>query len=116
VVEGPARPREYYVLKQRFVAIGMRDAAAVKLDEEFRERALVHDDPRFTQVMWGFALQALFYHFNGEAFCPERTCPLYNAHWQEEMLQAQLKGGLCPHHQEELRRLSSRLEASAATK
>jgi len=41
------------------------------------------------------------------------ACPLYNAHWQEEMLQAQLNGELCPHHQEELRRLRSILEASA---
>jgi len=115
-VEGPARPREYYVLKQQFAALGMGDAAAVKLEQEFRERALVHDDPRLTQVMQGFVLQALFYHLTGEAFCPERTCPLYNAHWQEEMLQAQLKGELCPHHQEELRRLRSILEASAPTR
>ena len=44
------------------------------------------------------------------------TCPLYNAHWQEEMLQAQLKGELCPHHQEEPRRLCSMLETSAPTR
>jgi len=115
-VEGPARPREYYILKQQFAALGMGDVASVKLEQEFRERALVHDDPRLTQVMQGLALQALFYHLTGEAFCPEKTCPLYNAHWQEEMLQAQLKGELCPHHQEELRRLRSGLEASAVKK
>ena len=112
-VEGPARPREYYVLKQQFAALGMEDAAAVKLQEEFRQRALVHDDPRLTQVLQGQVLQALFYHLTGEAFCPERTCTLYNAHWQEEMLQAQLDGELCPHHREELRRLRSMLEIRA---
>jgi hypothetical protein len=37
----------------------------------------------------------------GEPFCEERECRLFNAHWQEDLLHAQLDGGsdLCAKHE-----------------
>ena len=62
---------------------------------------LRHDDPRLTEAMKGYVMQALFYHVTGDPFCEDRGCRLYNAHWQEEVIGAQLGGAyqLCPRHQ-----------------
>lgn len=99
LVEAPAKPREYYLLKQGYLALGLGDAPAV-LETQFQERALGHGDPRLTEALKGYIMQAVFYHIIGEAFCPEPACRLFNAHWQEEVLRAQLGGELCPRHQE----------------
>lgn len=101
MVEAPAKPREYYFLKGQYQALGAYDAAAY-LEEEFKGRFLTHDDPCMTEAAKGYVLQALANHLFGYPFCPKKKCRLYNAHWQEEMLQAQMgKGsGLCKKHQE----------------
>lgn len=107
LVEAPAKPREYYLLKSQYQALGAYDAAP-HLEEKFRGRYLAPEDLRLTEVAKGYILQALAYHVSGDPFCSERKCRLYNAHWQEEMLQAQLgeRDGLCPEHQELFSRLA----------
>ncbi len=104
LIEAPAKPREFYFLKQQYMALGMADAVDVGLKGEFSGRVLEHGDLRLTEVMKGYVLQALFYHLWGEPFCPDRHCRLYNAHWQEEVLMAQLGGDyeLCSHHRKML--------------
>jgi hypothetical protein len=101
VVEAPARPREFYLKRQMGV-----DPIALK--EEFRDTFVDYDDPRLTEVMKGYAAQALFYHMTGEPFCRDKTCRLYNAHWQEDLIQAQLTGDdFCPEHAAFLSRLTT---------
>ncbi|MBI2909849.1 MAG: hypothetical protein HYX92_19590 [Chloroflexi bacterium] len=104
VVEAPAKPREYYFLRQQFSSLGLYDAAAVALQTELKGRFIEYDDKRLTEVMKGYVMQAIFYHFTGEAFCPDRDCRLFNAHWQEEVLHAQLDGKyeFCPRHTESI--------------
>jgi len=92
VVEAPARPRDFYLKRQLGVD-------PLSLKEEFRGRVMDHDDPRLTDAMKGYVAQALFYHMTGEPFCRNKTCRLYNAHWQEELIQAQFTGDdFCPEH------------------
>jgi hypothetical protein len=92
VVEAPARPRDFYLKRQLGVD-------PVHLKEEFRDRFIDYDDLRLTEVMKGYVAQALFYHMTGEPFCENKTCRLYNAHWQEDLIQAQLTGDdFCPEH------------------
>jgi len=101
LIEAPAKPREYYLLKQQLPP-GMRDEVALsRLKEGFKDRILDYDDPRTTEVMKGYVMQAFFNHISGFPFCQQKGCRLYNAHWQEEMLEAQLKGDqeYCPYHQ-----------------
>lgn len=100
MVEAPAKPRGYYLLKGQYQALGAYDAAA-HLEEEFKGRFLTHDDPCLTEVAKGYVLQALAGHLLGYPFCPKRNCRLYNAHWQEEMLRAQMgkRSGLCQKHE-----------------
>ncbi len=100
LVEAPAKPREFYLAREQFRAMGL-EAMSPALAAELRDRCLLPNDERLTEVAKGYALQALFYALFGEAFCDDKDCRLYNAHWQEDMLHAQLNGAydLCPHHE-----------------
>jgi len=97
LVEAPARPREFYVARQALGALAAGPAYEA-LKQQFAGRFLDHDDDRLTKVAKGYALQALAYHVTGEPFCDDPRCRLYNAHWQEEMLAAQLAGEICEWH------------------
>jgi hypothetical protein len=99
LAEAPAKPREFYFALQTLGSVASDDARYIALKREFGERFLDHDDPRLTDVAKGYALQAAAYQFAGDAFCPHPTCQFFDAHWQEEMLSAQLPQRLCPAHQ-----------------
>jgi len=104
LVEAPAKPREFYAARQ---ALGLRNLASgvayEALKQQFAGRFLDHDDERLTEVAKGYALQAVAYYLTGEPFCDNPRCRLYNAHWQEEMLAAQLGGELCERHRAALK-------------
>jgi len=98
IVEAPARPKEYYGVKARVAtALGSVPFDAVK--EPFRGLFIDYDDPRLTEVLKGYVLQCLFYHIAGEPFCEDRSCRLFNAHRQSEVIAAQIESGrLCRRH------------------
>lgn len=106
LVEAPAKPREFYLAREQFRALGL-DAISPALASELRDRCLLPNDERLTEVAKGYALQAVFYAVFGEAFCNDPDCRLFNAHWQEELLHAQLDGAyeLCPSHDQKLQEL-----------
>jgi len=112
IVEAPAKPREYYFLKQQYTSLGMQDAAAAGLDSEFRGRFIAHGDERLTEAMKGYVVQAIFHSLHGDPFCDNEGCRLYNAHWQQEVIAAQIEGDyeFCPRHREMLRQLREDLE------
>jgi len=87
IIEAPARPREYYVLKQQAERLG-RDVTELK--HKFKGGFIDYEDKRLTEVAKGYAMQAVFYSLTGEPFCEDKGCCLYNAHWQEELIFAQL--------------------------
>ena len=97
LVEAPAKPREYYLLKQQYERVG-RDVLEVK--DKFKGTFIDYEDERLTEVVKGYAMQAVFYCLTGEPFCEDKGCRLYNAHWQEELIFAQLKSkyDFCERH------------------
>ena len=100
MVEAPAKPKEFYALKHRYSSL---DASVLyeELKEKFRGRFIDYDDERLTEVMKGYVMQALFYHLTFHPFCDIRTCRLFNSHWQEEVILAQLGpklGEFCEMH------------------
>ena len=98
IIEGPAKPKEFYTLRD---ALG-ENVAREKLGGKF----LVYDDPRLTEVAKGYVMQAIFYHVFGNPFCENKRCRLYNARWQEELLEAQLSSPeFCPKHARRLKEL-----------
>lgn len=94
LVEAPARSRSYYLSRY----MGHPNEA---IDEKFRNEFLTHDDTRMTQIVKGYIAQALFYHLTGDPFCTDPGCRLFNAHWQHELIYAQLDSSydFCPEHQ-----------------
>lgn len=93
IVEAPAKPREFYLQKQWGID-------TITLKKKFREKFIDYDDARLTEVMKGYCMQALFFYISGEPFCEDNKCRLYNAHWQEEVINAQLaKPEFCQKHQ-----------------
>jgi hypothetical protein len=103
LVEAPAKPKEFYLKKQMGTPLEW-------LKEEYQGRFLDHGDPRTTEVLKGYVLQALLFHITGDAFCEDRDCRFYNSHWQEEVLHSQMNGKyeFCPKHESMLRSLRER--------
>jgi hypothetical protein len=102
LVEGPAKPREFYLKKQMGI-----DPLILK--EEFKGRFIDYEDPRITEIMKGYVMQAIFFHLFGNPFCSDKNCRLYNAHWQEEVINAQLKGDyeFCGEHEGILKKIKA---------
>ncbi len=102
VIEAPAKPREYYLLKQQYERLG-KDLTELK--NIFKGSFIDYDDKRLTEVIKGYAMQAVFYSLTDDPFCEDKGCRLYNAHWQEELIFAQLESGyeFCQRHTNLLR-------------
>ncbi len=96
VVEAPAKPREFYIEKQFAGGDGL---AFEKIKKKFEGRFIDYGDGRMPEILKGYVMQAVFYHEFKEAFCDDKDCRLFNAHWQEEMIHAQLGGSeFCKRH------------------
>lgn len=97
LVEAPARPREYYLLKQQYEMLGKNP---LEVNDKFKGTFIDYEDERLTEVAKGYAMQAVFYCLTGDPFCEDKGCRLYNAHWQEELIFAQLKSKyeFCQRH------------------
>ncbi|GAG94478.1 unnamed protein product, partial [marine sediment metagenome] len=103
VVEAPAKPRDFYLKQQLGISLPT-------LKEEFKGKFINYNDLRLTEVMKGYVMQALFFHLTGSPFCKNKNCRLYNAHWQEDLIQAQLtsKNDFCGEHEKILTHPASR--------
>ncbi len=113
IVEAPAKPKEFYLLKQQYAALGMSDVPLEVLKEKFMGRFVDYDDERLTEIMKGYVMQAIFYHVFGDPFCEKVTCRLFNSHWQEEVIKSQLEPRekeFCDRHHEMLSKLRQTLE------
>jgi hypothetical protein len=88
LVLAPARDREFY-LSQR-LGVPSRDKTPY----------LEHNDCRLGEALKGYLLQAIFYYMIGNPFCERKDCRLFNAHWQKELIEAQLlpSADLCLEH------------------
>ena len=109
IVEGPAKPRDYYLYKQRYARLGVWDREAHRIAERFKGLFIDYGDSRLTEVIKGYVAQAIFFHITGDPFCVRKTCRLYNAHRQEDLIRAQIASGVfCKTHERFLARLASR--------
>jgi hypothetical protein len=101
LVEAPAKPREFYIIRKGLVGSGMsRELVEEELKSKFEGRFIDYDDERSTEIVKGYLMQAFFYHTTFEPFCDDKSCRLFNAHWQEDMIHAQLEGkDLCERHE-----------------
>ncbi|WP_135302043.1 DUF7001 family protein [Haloarcula amylovorans] len=102
--EAPAKPERYYKEQQKHAMLSGDAPPREVLEEQVDGEFLVADDPRTTEALKGYILQAYHYLSTGEAFCDEKGCRLHNAHRQPAVVVAQLHGTeFCPRHAERYR-------------
>lgn len=97
--EAPAKPEHYYKEKQQHALLSgdspPREVLENRVDGEF----LLENDPRTTDVLKGYGLQAVHYLLSGTPFCEDERCRLFNAHRHEGVIEAQLREpSFCPEH------------------
>ncbi|MFB6223852.1 MAG: DUF6775 family putative metallopeptidase [Haloarcula sp.] len=102
--EAPAKPEQYYKEQQKHALLSGGTPPREVLENEVEGDFLVDDDPRTTDALKGYVLQAYHYLDTGEAFCDEETCRLHNPHRQPGVVAAQLQAPeFCPRHAERYR-------------
>ncbi|MHB9111420.1 MAG: DUF6775 family putative metallopeptidase [Thermoleophilia bacterium] len=108
LIAAPAKSPEYYIARQGAESMGLSEESKLELADSFADDCLGIDDTRLTEIVKGYVTQALVYRIKGEAFCNEPGCRLFNAHWQRELLEAQMGDAdeFCPRHEEFFRRLT----------
>ena len=106
IVEGPAKPREYYLYKQKYSQLGIWEKEEAELKQRFKGRFIDYGDKRITEVLKGYIAQAIFFYIIGEPFCKNKNCRLFNAHWQEDLIYTQIKRGeFCTRHKRVLKNI-----------
>lgn len=96
IIYAPARPRDYCL----DMMTAARYGNVSDVESRHAGRFLIPLDPRIQDAVKGYVLQALFYYETGEAFCADTKCRLYNAHWQEELIESQSTSPqFCRRHQ-----------------
>ncbi|WP_135533450.1 DUF7001 family protein [Halostella pelagica] len=99
--EAPAKPESYYREKQKHAMLSgdapPREVLENQVDGEF----LVDGDPRTTEALKGYVLQAVHLAATGEGFCDDERCRLSNPHRQDGVVKAQLRDPeFCARHAE----------------
>ena len=89
--EAPAKPEAYYKEQQRHALLSGDAPPREVLEERVEGEFLVADDPRTTEALKGYVLQAYHYITSGEAFCEDEQCRLSNPHRQPGVVAAQLR-------------------------
>lgn len=104
MVEAPAKPKEWYIKQMQLAAYGKDPEVENNLVSNEKKFAvnkyLDHGDYRINFIAVGYVLQALFFFLTeGDPFCNDSNCRLYNAHWQEELIHSQIDTEkLCNDH------------------
>jgi hypothetical protein len=95
IVEALAKPREYYLSQPV-----SRTEDVANLKKKFAGRFIDYDDEeKIIAASINYVLQAIFFFIaEGEPFCTDKDCRLFNAHWQEDLIHTIEKRMLCPYH------------------
>jgi hypothetical protein len=100
IIEGPAKPKEFYIKQIQYGQQYGVNSLDEKLKQEFAKRFIDYNDIRINDAAIGYVLQALFFFLaDGSPFCNYKYCRLFNAHWQESLIHSQIKSQkLCKNH------------------
>ena len=92
IIEAPAKPKQYYLDL-------MTCFSEERIKEKYKGEFLESHDIRLHKIVEGYLLQCIIYYETGEAFCEDRECRLFNAHWQKDLFFSQIeKRKFCKRH------------------
>ena len=96
-IEAPAKPKQYYLdLMTNFSKEGIGE-----IKKKYKGQFLEYGDFRMPGIIEGYVLQAIFYYETGDAFCDNKQCRLFNAHWQKDLFISQIDNKkMCKKHEE----------------
>ena len=108
IIEAPAKPKEWYIKQTQLAVYDMGDDNDENDSISSSNEYLDYGDHRINFAAVGYALQALFFFITeGNPFCNDVNCRLYNAHWQKELILSQIKSmRLCNEHAELLHKFN----------
>jgi hypothetical protein len=97
IIEAPAKPREFYFRQIGWMP-GVGDIE--ELRKQFAGKYIDYNDDRINSVATGYTIQALFFFLtDGDPFCSDAGCRIFNAHWQEDLIRIQVNNQrLCKKH------------------
>jgi len=99
--EAPAKPEQYYQEKQKHALLSGDAPPREVLENQVEGEFLVDGDPRTTEALKGYVLQAVHVAMTGEGFCDDEICRLTNPHRQDGVVEAQLRDPeFCARHAE----------------
>ena len=102
IVEGPAKPREYYL--DSMTCFHHEELDEIK--KKYKDQFVDYHDVRLSEIIRGLILQSILYYETGNAFCKQKDCRLFNAHWQKDLIFSQLENRkLCKLHSDILTKL-----------
>ena len=94
IVEGLAKPRDYY-----YKLYFYEDSSINDLNQEYSNRYIDYGDARINDVIEGLILQSLFYFINsGDPFCKDKNCRFFNAHYHEDAIRTSISKTTCNIH------------------
>jgi hypothetical protein len=96
IIEAPAKPRDFY-----FRQIGwMPSVGDIEELKQFAEKYIDYNDSRINSVATGYTIQTLFFFLtDGDPFCSDAGCRIFNAHWQEDLIRTQVNNQrMCKKH------------------
>ncbi|HJU58455.1 MAG TPA: DUF6775 family putative metallopeptidase, partial [Nitrososphaeraceae archaeon] len=98
IVEGIAKPRDYYYKLYFFRQKGID--IVNELEREYDGQFINFNDTRINEIIIGLVLQSLFYFINsGDPFCEDKNCRLFNAHFQDDIIRINIKDKkICQRH------------------
>jgi len=100
IIEAPAKPKQYYL----DLMTNFSEGKVEEIKEKYKGEFLEYHDSRLSDITEGYVLQAIMYYTTGDAFCENKECRLFNAHWQKDLFYSQLENKkLCGKHQEKLK-------------
>jgi hypothetical protein len=105
IIEAPAKPKEWYLKKLHQFSIYDTYSIEEEQEETWKKELtgkyiIDYRDYRINSVAAGYVLQALFFFLSeGNPFCNDNNCRLFNAHWQEDLMHSQIETNeLCKKH------------------
>ncbi|MCL5408596.1 MAG: hypothetical protein M1135_01025 [Candidatus Omnitrophica bacterium] len=110
IVEGPAKPKEYYTYKERYMRVGIWELKKDEIKEKFKGEFIDYKDKRITEVLKGYISQALFFYVTGYPFCEDKDCRGFNSHWQKDLIHSQIESGkFCKTHKKIIEKIKNKI-------
>ena len=98
-IEAPAKPKQFYM----DLMTNFSNESVKEIKKKYKGKFLEYNDSRLAQVVEGYILQAIFYYETGDAFCDNKQCRLFNAHWQKDLFVSQIENKrFCEKHEKTL--------------